>query len=102
MSDGFCWESTRLRTALEPFCCRKRVISSFWIENCCQLMIVPGALVTLSVLPLETNVALPAATEPPVGLAKTYGLEATKAAPTANEMTFRRGTAGANARRSRR
>ncbi len=60
----------------------KRVISSCEIENCCQLMMVPGVFVTVSVLPLTTNVALPAATVPPVGFAKleTANAELTAAA----------------------
>ena len=63
------WPTTRLRTALLAFCWTKRVSSSGAIEKPCQLMIVPGALVTVSVLPLVERSALPATTFAPVGLA---------------------------------
>ena len=60
---------TRLSTALAAPDCTKRVISSGRIENCCQLMIVPGALVMVSVWPLTEKVACPAATLAPPGFA---------------------------------
>ena len=41
--------TTRLSTALDADCCWKRVISFAPIEKPCQLMIVPGVLVTFSV-----------------------------------------------------
>src|SRR5690242_13228403 len=98
MLEGFC-DTTRLSTPLAAFCWMKRVISSFWIENCCQLMIAPGELVIVRLLPLEENVALPAATLPPDGFAKSEVAEAAKAAPTANEMARARGWKAAVRRR---
>src|SRR3954466_2949271 len=68
----------------------KRVTSSFWMENCCQLMIAPGVFVTDSVLPLVANVALPEATVPPVGLANAVEPDAANAAPMASETMRRR------------
>ena len=45
------------------------MISLAWIENPCQLMIVPGTLVIVSALPSVLNVALPDTTVGPVGFA---------------------------------
>ncbi len=60
---------TRLSTALAAPLWMKRVTSSGRIENACQLMIAPGVLVTVSVLPLVAKLAAPWATAGPVGLA---------------------------------
>ena len=68
ISEGF-WPTTRFSTPLAACCWMKRVISSFWIENCCQLMIAPGVFVTVSVLPLTEKLTPPAAIEAPEGLA---------------------------------
>ena len=42
---------TRLSTVLAADCWMKRVVSAAPIENCCQLMIAPGVLMTDSTLP---------------------------------------------------
>ena len=62
------WPTTRLRTALLRVCWTKRVSSSGAIEKPCQLMIVPGALVTVSVLPAETTSPGRRPRSPPFGL----------------------------------
>jgi hypothetical protein len=64
-------------------------------------MIAPGVFVTVSVLPFDTNVALPDTTVPPVGFASSGAAVAAKAAPTASESTRRRG-AHANGEPNRR
>ena len=58
ISDGFS-PTTRLSTWLAAFCCTKRVSSSRPMLNCCQLMMVPGVLVMVSVLPLCRKLACP-------------------------------------------
>src|SRR5258708_31797837 len=68
----------------------KRVTSSFWIENCCQLMIAPGVFVMVSALPLVAKEALPAATLGPEGLANRGDTDAANAAPTARLRTLLR------------
>ena len=42
---------TRLSTVLAADCWMKRVVSAAPIENCCQLMIAPGVLMTDNKLP---------------------------------------------------
>ena len=60
--------TTRFNTALADDCWMKRVVSLLPIENCCQLMIAPGVLVTASSLPWLANVAWPFTTTGPTGL----------------------------------
>src|ERR1039458_5638286 len=48
---------TRLSTEDEALCWTKRVISFAPIEKPCQLMMVPGVLVTLRVLPVVAKLA---------------------------------------------
>src|SRR5882672_4640513 len=59
----------RFKTALEADCWRKRVMSWLGIEKLCQLMIVPGVLVTVRVLPCVAKLAWPRVTVGPVGFA---------------------------------
>ena len=67
--------TTRLSTALAVVCWMNRV-TSFWpMPKLCQLMTAPGVLVTVSVLPLEPNVAPPLTTTPPVGMASTVDVK---------------------------
>src|SRR5262245_7850326 len=87
ISDGFC-PTTRLSTTLAECCWMKRVISSRAIENCAQLMIAPGVLVIVRILPSTEKVTPPAALEAPDGLAKAEGAEAGKAALTATASAF--------------
>jgi hypothetical protein len=82
------WPTTRLRTALLALCWMKRVSSSGAIEKPCQLMMVPGALVTVSVLPLVETSALPLTTVGPFGLAATPPANAHSSA---NARSERRG-----------
>ena len=60
---------TRLSTALAAFCCTKRVSSPRLMPKLCQLMMVPGVLVTVSVAPLVTKLAWPFTTFGACGLA---------------------------------
>ena len=57
------WEGsppvTRLRTWLWALCCTKRVVSFVLMEKPFQLMMVPGVLVTVSVLPAGGKVGSP-------------------------------------------
>ncbi len=75
--------TTRFSTALEADCCTKRVVSPAPMENRGQLMMAPGALVTVSVLPEVWNWAEPAATLPPVGLAPAVEQKASRTAQAA-------------------
>ncbi len=87
MTDGS-WLVTRFSTALSALCWMKRVISSLPIENCCQLMIAPGVLVIVSMLPEVLKLAPPEATVPPVGLPKADSVCPASAAPTAKASVF--------------
>jgi len=60
---------TRLSTVLAALCWTKRVNSPVLIEKLFQLMIAPGLLVTVRVLPLRANVADPLTTVGATGLA---------------------------------
>ena len=60
---------TRLSTALAAPDCTKRATSSARIEKPCQLMIVPGAFVTVRFLPTALKLAAPLTTDGPTGLA---------------------------------
>ena len=68
MEDTLC-VVTRLSTALALVGCVKRVVSPAPMEKPCQLIMVLGALVTVRVVPLVTNIALPFITVGPMGLA---------------------------------
>ncbi|MGH8661161.1 MAG: hypothetical protein ACREUB_05290 [Burkholderiales bacterium] len=61
--------TTRLSTALADDCWMKRVVSLAPIENCCQLMIELGLLVTVSRLPERANETWPLTTTGPTGFA---------------------------------
>ena len=60
---------TRFSTWLLALCCTKRVSSPRLMLNCCQLMMAPGVLVTVKVLPTCENDACPLTTTGAWGLA---------------------------------
>src|ERR1700679_1155641 len=62
---------TRFKTVLAAVCWMKVVISLGAMENAPQLMMAPGVLVVMRVLPLFLNVALPETTVGLPGLAWT-------------------------------
>ena len=66
---------TRLSTWLVAFCCTKRVSSPRLMLNCCQLMMVPGVLVTVRVAPFCTKLACPLTTVGACGLAISVAVE---------------------------
>ena len=72
------------------------------IENCCQLMIAPGVLVMVSVLPFTEKVTPPRVIDAPEGLAKAVGALAAKAALTAKASVLRDGNSRAKSPWSRR
>src|SRR5262249_26338288 len=80
--------TTRFRTAEEFEDCIKRVISLTSMEKLCQLMIVLAVLVIVRVLPELENVALPAPTVPPVGLARVCVADTPKQAATDSAISF--------------
>ena len=61
--------TTRLSTVLAADCWMKRVVSAAPIENCCQLMIAPGVLMTDNKPPLLVMLARPLTTVGPTGFA---------------------------------
>jgi hypothetical protein len=78
---------TRFKTLEAALCCAKLVISFALMEKFCQLIIVPGVFVTVSVLPIVAKVACPFTTVPPTGLASALIL---KQQATANRIGFSR------------